>query len=174
MRSIREGVSFEVLFQCVEQTVNKGVARLSLLRWALFQFLISNCDAHGKNFSFFVHREGLAPAPWYDLISVVQYPGMDHELAMAWGDALTLQEVGAFQLADFAKRCGIDRQLLKREATRLAKLAMRQAPLQALADEYIDEDERAFAKRLGEFAVGQADRFLKFAGEAVKIKDEFL
>ena len=46
-RNIREGVSFEVLFNRVEQTVNKAVARLTLLRWALFQFLISNSDAHG-------------------------------------------------------------------------------------------------------------------------------
>ena len=96
VRNIREGVSFEVLFNRVEQTVNKAVARLTLLRWALFQFLIGNSDAHGKNFSFFVHREGLEPAPWYDLVSVVQYPDIDHELAMAFGDAFSLEEVGAF------------------------------------------------------------------------------
>jgi hypothetical protein len=66
-------------------------------------------DAHGKNFSFFVRREGLDPAPWYDLVSVLQYPGIDHELAMAWGDAFSLDDVGAFQLADFAQRCGVAR-----------------------------------------------------------------
>ena len=41
VRNIREGVSFELLFNRVEQTANKAVARLTLLRWALFQFLIS-------------------------------------------------------------------------------------------------------------------------------------
>jgi len=104
-RNIRDGVSLELLFHRVEQTVNKAVARMTLLRWALFQFLVGNCDAHGKNFSFYVHREGLEPAPWYDLVSVVQYPGIDHELAMAWGDAFSLEDVRAFQLADFAQRC---------------------------------------------------------------------
>jgi serine/threonine protein kinase HipA of HipAB toxin-antitoxin module len=98
----------------VEQTVNKAVARLTMLRWALFQFLIGNTDAHGKNFSFFVRRQGLEPAPWYDLVSVLQYPGIHHEIAMAYGDAFSLDEVGAFQLADFAKRCKVDRRLLKR------------------------------------------------------------
>jgi len=58
VRNIREGVSFEMLFERVDQTVNKAVARMTLLRWALCQFLVGNCDAHGKNFSFFVHREG--------------------------------------------------------------------------------------------------------------------
>lgn len=174
VRHIREGVSFEVLFERVEQTVNKAVARLTLLRWALFQFLIGNCDAHGKNFSFFVRREGLDPAPWYDLVSVVQYSGIDHELAMAWGDAFRLDEVGAFQLADFAQRCGVDKNLLKREATRLAKLAVEHAPTQALADDYIDDGERAFALQLRDFVVGQATRLTKLAAEAAKIKAEFL
>jgi serine/threonine-protein kinase HipA len=174
VRNIREGVSFEMLFERVEQTVNKAVARMTLLRWALFQFLIGNCDAHGKNFSFFVRREGLDPAPWYDLVSVVQYPGLNHELAMAWGDAFSLDEVGAFQLADFAQRCGVDRKLLNREAARLAKLAMAHAPAQALADDYIADDERAFAGQLRDFVVAQAAQLTRLAGEAAKMKAAFL
>ena len=173
VRNIREGVSFEVLFDRVEQTVNKAAARLTLLRWALFQFLIGNSDAHGKNFSFFVRRQGLEPAPWYDLVSVVQYPDIDHEIAMAYGDAFTFGEVGAFQLADFAKRCKVDRRLLKREATRLAKLAVEHAPAQALVDDYAD-DERAFAGVLRDFVVGQAAKLTALANDAAKIKDEYL
>jgi serine/threonine-protein kinase HipA len=174
VRNIREGVSFEVLFDRVEQTVNKAAARLTMLRWALFQFLIGNSDAHGKNFSFFVRRQGLEPAPWYGLVSVLQYSDIDHELAMAFGDAFSLEEVGAFQLADFAKRCNVDRRLLKREATRLAKLATEHAPGQALADNYVDPDERAFANQLRDFIVGQAATLAQLAGEAAKMKDEFL
>ena len=173
VRNIREGVSFEVLFDRVDQTVNKAAARLTMLRWALYQFLIGNSDAHGKNFSFFVRRQGLEPAPWYDLVSVVQYPAIDHELAMAYGDAFSLDEVGAFQLADFAKRCKVDRRLLKREATRLAKLAIEHAPAQALVGDYVDE-ERPFARRLCDFITGQAKRLTTLAVDASKIKDEYL
>ena len=174
VRDIREGVSFEVLFDRVDQTINKAAARLTMLRWALFQFLIGNSDAHGKNFSFFVHRQGLEPAPWYDLVSVVQYPGIDHELAMAFGDAFSLGEIGAFQLADFAKRCGVERRVLKREALRLAKLATQHAPVQALADNYDDEGERALAGRLRDFVVAQASRLTTLASEAAGITDEYL
>ncbi len=173
VRNIREGVSFEVLFDRVEQTVNKAAARLTLLRWALFQFLIGNSDAHGKNFSFFVRRQGLEPAPWYDLVSVVQYPDLDHEIAMAYGDAFSFDEVGAFQLADFAKRCKVDRRLLKREATRLAKLAVEHAKVQALVDDYAD-DEQAFAGELRDFVMGQAAKLTALANDAAKIKDEYL
>lgn len=174
VRNIREGVSFEELFDRVEQTVNKAAARLTLLRWALFQFLIGNCDAHGKNFSFFVRREGLEPAPWYDLVSVVQYPGIDHELAMAWGDAFKLEEVTAFQMADFAKRCGVDRRLFQREASRLARLATTHAPAQALMPDYEEDGERAFAGQLQDFVLRQAVKLTKLAADAAKIKDEYL
>ena len=172
VRHIREGVSFEVLFDRVEQTVNKAAARLTLLRWALFQFLIGNSDAHGKNFSFFVRRQGLEPAPWYDLVSVVQYPGIDHELAMAYGDAFSLSEVGAFQLADFATRCRVDRRLVAREASRLARLVSKHAPEQALAGEYVDE-ERAFAGQLRDYICAQAERLTTLAGQASKLKDAY-
>jgi serine/threonine-protein kinase HipA len=172
-RNIREGVSFGGLFELVAQTINKASARLVLLRWALFQFLIGNSDAHGKNFSFFVHPQGLEPAPWYDLVSVLQYPGLDHEFAMAYGDAFSLDEVGAFQLADFAKRCGIDRRLLKREALRLAKLATEQAPSQANAADYLEE-ERGFAGQLRDFVIAQAARLATLASAAVKIRDDDL
>jgi len=173
VRHIRDGVSFEVLFAQVGQASNKAAARLSLLRWALFQFLIGNSDAHGKNFSFFVRRQGLEPAPWYDLASVAQYRGIDHELAMAYGDAFSYADVTALELADFAKRCGIDRRLLKREATRLAKLATEHAPAQALAEDYGDE-ERRFAMQLRDFITEQAARLAELAARATRMTDEYL
>jgi serine/threonine-protein kinase HipA len=173
VRDIREGVSFERLFARVAQTDNQAAARLTLLRWALFQFLIGNSDAHGKNFSFYVRRQGIEPAPWYDMVSVVQYPELDHEWAMGFGDAFTLDEMGGFQLADFAKRCGIERRLLRREATRLAKLAIDQAPTQALDTAYVG-DEPAFARQLRDFVVAQAHRLVMLADQAAKIGREYL
>ncbi len=118
-------------------------------------------------------RQGMEPAPWYDLVSVVQYPAINHELAMAYGDAFSLEEVGAFQLADFAKRCKVERRLLAREAARLAKQAIEHAPAQATASDYLDE-ERAFTMRLSDFVVSQALRLASLAGEAARIKDEHL
>ena len=103
----------------------------------------------------------------------LQYPAIDHELAMAYGDAFSLDEVGAFQLADFAQRCGIDRRLLKREAARLAKLATEQAPLQANAADYLEE-ERGFSRQLRDFVVAQAARLVALASEAARLPDGYL
>ena len=174
VRDVREGVSFEVLSRLADLTVNKAVARRTLLQWALFQFLIGNTDAHGKNFSFYERPEGLEPAPWYDLVSAVQYPHFDHELAMAWGDEFALENVKSFAMADFARRCKVDRGLLRLEATRMSRLAIEHAALQASATEYESGDELAFAGSIRDFVIGQAERLPVIAADAAKIKHEYL
>ncbi|MFN7881460.1 MAG: HipA domain-containing protein [bacterium] len=175
VRHIRDGVSFERLFGCADLTANKASARLTMLRWALFQFLIGNSDAHGKNFSFFVRPGGLLePTPWYDLVSVLQYDGFDTELAMAYGDVFNHAEVSPFALADFATRCGVDRKLMRREGQRLAKLAAASAAEQAQAGDYSEEDERAFVQGLATFVAEQGQRLTQLVAEAARWSDEHL
>lgn len=169
VRHIRDGVSFERLFGCADLTANKASARLALLRWALFQFLIGNSDAHGKNFSFFVRLDGLLePTPWYDLVSVLQYDGFDTELAMAYGDVFSHAEVSAFALADFATRCGVDRKLMRREGQRLAKLAVTAAAAQAHAVDYEGEEDRAFVQGIANFVTQQAQRLTLLVADAAR------
>ena len=173
VQHIREGMSFEKLFARVEQTIDKASAKMTLLRWSLFQFIIGNCDAHGKNFSFFVTQDGLIPAPWYDLVSVVQYPTISHELAMAFGDEFQLQDIKGFALADFAKRCGVARSLLKREATKIANNARKYAKELALASDYTEE-EKEFVLKLSQFIIQQAIYLKEFASAAANIDESFL
>src|SRR5262249_22530648 len=123
VRDIREGVSFPRLFSLAEYTVEKAVTRLSLVRWALFQYLIGNADAHGKNLSFFCGPRGLALAPSYDLVSVVQYPQFEHELAMAFGEEFTVEAVRPYDFAQFARTTNTPRALLAREMRRMARTA---------------------------------------------------
>lgn len=175
VRHIRDGASFERLFGCADLTANKAAARLAMLRWALFQLLIGNSDAHGKNFSFFVRPGGLLePTPWYDLVSVLQYDGFDTELAMAYGDVFSPAEVSAFALADFAARCGVDRKLMRREGQRLAKLAAAEAAAQAQAADYEGEAERAFVQGIAGFVAKQAERLTQLVADAARWKDEYL
>lgn len=175
VRHIRDGMSFERLFGCTDLTANKAAARLALLRWALFQFLIGNSDAHGKNFAFFVRPGGLLePTPWYDLVSVLQYGGIDTELAMAYGDVFDHAEVSAFALADFAARCGVDRKLMRREGQRLAKLAAAGSAAQAQAADYESEAERAFVQGIAAFVARQAERLTQLVADAARWKGEYL
>lgn len=174
VRDIREGMSFERLFRLAGLTSNTALARLAMLRWALFQFLIGNSDAHGKNFSFFVRPRGhLEPTPWYDLVSVVQYTHFDTDLAMAFGDAFSFNDVTPFALADFATRCAIDRKLMRREAQRLASAARKAAVELAQASDY-QGDELAFVAGIARFIGLQATRLEELARDAAAIPAELL
>ena len=163
VRHIRDGVSFERLFSmAVSYTTQKALTRQALTRWAIFHYLIGNADAHGKNVSFFCSTDGLALAPFYDMVSVVQYQGLDHEFAMAYGDEFALDNVSPFAWADFAKRAGLQRSFLAREMTRMARAALEHAPRQAEDADYVG-DERALVMRIAGLVEAQARRLLGMA-----------
>ena len=163
VRHIRDGVSFERLFStAVSCTAQKALTRQALTRWAILQYLIGNADAHGKNVSFFCRADGLAIAPFYDMVSVVQYEGLDHEFAMAYGDEFRLDDVSPFAWAYFAKRAGLQRSFLAREMTRMAHAALEQAPHQAAEVDYIG-DERELVLRIAGLVEAQARKLLVMA-----------
>ncbi len=71
--------------------------------------------AHGKNISFFVSKNGISLAPFYDLVNIKMYPEFEHEMAMALGDEFDGDMVNAYQLADFADTCGLSRRFVSRQ-----------------------------------------------------------
>ena len=57
-----------------------------LLRWIVFNFLIGNADAHGKNLALLYGEDGsVRLAPFYDLLCTAVYPGLDQRLALRIG-----------------------------------------------------------------------------------------
>ncbi|WP_411845699.1 type II toxin-antitoxin system HipA family toxin [Roseibacillus persicicus] len=59
---------------------------LALFDAVVFNFLIGNSDAHGKNFSLLRSESGqVRLAPLYDLVCTQAYPGLSVELAMKIG-----------------------------------------------------------------------------------------
>jgi len=174
VRNIREGVSFEKLFTLDRLMASPAQARGNMIRWALFQLLIGNSDAHGKNISFFVRSSGLSPAPFYDLVSVNVYgDGVEQEMALAYGDEFRLEDIGAFAMADFAHRTSTQPTYLARELTRLAKAASVTAKELAQSDVYIG-DERALVNDIAKFIGAQTERVAKFAPKITKVDKALL
>lgn len=109
VKHIREGANLSSLFSFCNDCRNPALAKKQLLDWVLFNIVIGNLDAHGKNISFFVSSFGIEPAPFYDLICTRIYPEFSQELAMALGDEFEIASIGAYQLADFADSCDLPR-----------------------------------------------------------------
>ncbi|MBI4064398.1 MAG: type II toxin-antitoxin system HipA family toxin [Elusimicrobia bacterium] len=66
------------------------VDKKNLLNWVIFNYLIGNCDAHAKNISLLITREGFRLAPFYDLLSTMVYERLAKELAMRVGGEANL------------------------------------------------------------------------------------
>lgn len=62
-----------------------GPDLLRLFDAVVFNVLIGNGDAHGKNFSFLREQNSIRLAPLYDLLSTQAYPGLDNKMAMKLG-----------------------------------------------------------------------------------------
>ncbi len=62
-----------------------AVDRIKLLERVIFNYLIGNADAHGKNFSFLYQKRKPDLAPAYDLLSTAIYPDLSDKMAMKIG-----------------------------------------------------------------------------------------
>ena len=111
--NIRDGVSFKKLLDFSYETVVPGITITKVLKWMVFNFAISNFDAHGKNISFFVSKKGIELAPFYDLICISPYDLHD-EFAMGIDGEFELSEIGAFEFIEFCKENEINLKLLKK------------------------------------------------------------
>lgn len=157
---IREGVSLPSLFAFCDRCRIPAVARKRLLEWVLFNLIVCNWDAHGKNISFFVDRGGIEVAPAYDLVDIDLYPGYSQELAMALGDEFDSGYLTAYQLADFADSCSLSRSLVASMLKRLCSRVLTTSILPA-AVRLQDEAEHAFAHRLENSVTAQTKRLLE-------------
>ncbi|MEY4765173.1 MAG: hypothetical protein RI907_1846 [Pseudomonadota bacterium] len=122
VRNIRDGASLRALFQAINQhSLQPAVDRLALLRWAIFQVLIGNTGAHGKNLSFFVQPSGVSLAPAYDMVCMpaLKDAQLSSTLAMAVGDAFTEADITPFDWAQLGKEAGLRPAAMAKQMTGL-------------------------------------------------------
>jgi serine/threonine-protein kinase HipA len=78
----------------------------TLWRALVFNWLIGNCDAHGKNFSLLYDGSSPTLAPLYDLVSTTCYPELTTRLAMSIDGARDLAEIDADTWTSLARQTG--------------------------------------------------------------------
>lgn len=160
VRNIRDGASLRTLFKAINQhSLQPAVDRLALLRWAIFQVLIGNTDAHGKNLSFFVQPSGVSLAPAYDMVCIpaLKDAQLSGTLAMAVGDTFTEAEITPFDWAQLGQQAGLRPSAMGRqmiglidkvtEALKAArevaqKSGVSQAPIDAISQRVIETCDR--------------------------------
>ena len=94
---------------------------LKLLDAVIFNLIVGNADAHGKNFSILYHDSGPRLAPLYDLLSTVSYPELSPRLAMRVGKRATLEELDAEAWAAFASGATLGLPLVRRQVAEMSE-----------------------------------------------------
>ena len=93
------GPSLRQCFPLLREVSTAPVIDLSrLLDAVIYNFLVGNNDAHGKNFSLLCHRVGTANqqirlAPLYDVVSTTYYLELSKDMAMKIGGEYSSDKV---------------------------------------------------------------------------------
>ncbi|MXX79227.1 MAG: type II toxin-antitoxin system HipA family toxin, partial [Gemmatimonadales bacterium] len=146
---------------------------LKLLDATIFNLIVGNADAHGKNFSLLYDAGGPRLAPLYDLVMTAAYPELSPAPAMPIGGCANLAEIDAHHWAAFAEETTLGLPLIRRRVAELGESVIRRAPgvAEELATPGVDVDALSrFRRRV----TGRAERCMastaagadRFSGKA--------
>ena len=119
------GPSFKQCFTLLRNVSTAPVIDLAnLLDAAIFNYLIGNNDAHGKNFSLVYPDKETRLAPLYDAISTIYYPELDTGMAMRIGREYSSDKVTPKDFEQLAGEAGLAKPLVRRRVPELATAAI--------------------------------------------------
>ena len=104
-----------------------------LLDAVIFNWLVGNNDAHGKNFSLLYTGIGTGRvetrlAPLYDIVCTVAYPELSGEMAMRIGDQYSSDRVTPKDFEKLTEDAGLGKPLVKRRVSELAEVLLEKLP----------------------------------------------
>jgi len=120
------GPSLKQCFSLLREVSSAPVVDLvRFLDAVIYNFLVGNNDAHGKNFSLLY--QGVGPenleirlAPLYDIVSTVYYPELSKEMAMKIGGEYLSERVTPKDFERLAEEAGLGKPLVKQRVAEMA------------------------------------------------------
>lgn len=128
------GPSLKDCFNLLREVSSAPVIDLArLLDAVIFNHLIGNNDAHGKNFSLLYPGAGTGYlqtrlAPLYDIVSTIYYPELSREMAMKIGVEYSSERVTPKNFEKLAEEAGLAKPLLRRRVPELADAILAALP----------------------------------------------
>lgn len=91
-----------------------------LLNAVIFNFLVGNNDAHGKNFSLLYRNGQIRLAPFYDLLCTTYYPELAPKMAMKIGGKYKPNDVYARNFEKLADEAGLSKPMVLKQVAVIA------------------------------------------------------
>lgn len=153
------GPNFRACFDLVRQACTvPALATLKLLDAAIFNAILGNADAHGKNFSLLYAHGTVNLTPLYDLLCTVAYPDLSTKFSMRIAKRTTLEEFRPDTWEKFADDMGIGAPYTRRRVQELALAIANHASqvMSTLGELGLDEEALG---RYAEIVCARAARF---------------
>lgn len=167
---LRSGASLKMLFNSAMSCRVPALTIRDMLSWTLFQLLIGNSDAHAKNISFFVGKEGIYLAPAYDLVCLDVFGDhYDRDMAMAIGDVFDPDNIQAWQLAEMCFECTLPQRQTARMLDSLCNNMLR-ALTEISLPELLTPAEEEFAQNLIGVITAKVQRYQGYAKQLPGLK----
>ena len=121
------GPSLKQCFRLLREASSAPVIDLArLLDAVIFNYLVGNNDAHGKNFSLLYHGVGTANleirfAPLYDVVNTIYYHELSKNMAMKIGGEYLSERVTPRDFEKLAEEAGLAKPLVRRRVPELAE-----------------------------------------------------
>jgi serine/threonine-protein kinase HipA len=130
-----------------------------LLDAVIFNYLVGNNDAHGKNFSLLYRGLGtdevqVSLSPLYDCLSTVYYPDINRTMAMKLGGEYSSEKAMARNFEQFAEEAGLAKPIVQKRVTEVAERMLCALP----ALEHMNGTTEAIARLI----VGRCERAKRF------------
>jgi len=93
----------------------------------IFNVLIGNADAHGKNFSFLYPSNQRSLAPQYDLVSTIAWPRLSKHLAMTIGNNTSVNVFGIGAWKQMAVSCNLGWPMIRQKIRDISNLVLANA-----------------------------------------------
>ncbi len=119
----------------------------------VFNWLIGNCDAHGKNYSLLYDTGAPTLAPLYDLVATTMYDDLTTRLAMRIDGATHIADVNLDAWMHLAGEVGIREQFAVDTTTRLVQRAQAAASDLVTKPEHDNPTAREIAARIGSIRI---------------------
>ena len=147
------GPSLAQSFELVRQVSSAPVLDLQVLLDAvIFNLVIGNHDAHGKNFSLLYEGNMTRLAPLYDLVSTVYYPEISKKMAMKLGGEYASDSILARHFDHFAEETNLSKQLVKKRVLEVLDTVLAQVPGLMGASQTSDDVLNLIQERTERFA----------------------
>lgn len=133
------GPSFKQCFDLIRRESSAPVIDLGkMINAMIFNYLIGNCDAHGKNFSF-LYFDQLQLAPLYDLVSTLYYKNLDQKMAMKLGGEYHITNIHSDNFDKLADEIGFAKPEVHRKIFELIDAILSSLPTIELHDPVQEE-----------------------------------